>query len=86
MPRKLKMKGWVTMDSKPPTVKSFAADIQSAPIKTAGKKVGADSSRASKPTGKSKLRAVYVRPKRGSDSQAKLVIVDAANKPKFAQG
>ena len=27
MPRKLKMKGWVTMDSKPPTVKSFAADI-----------------------------------------------------------
>jgi hypothetical protein len=35
---------------------------------------------------KSKLRGVYLRPEKGTDASAKLVLVDKQNNPKYAQG
>ena len=86
MPAKVKIKGWVQTDVKPLRAKSCAADITSAPLQTLQTKVASDAAQPRARVGKSKLRTVFVRPARGSDVQAKLVIVDSANKPKFAQG
>ncbi len=84
MPKKKILKGWVELDQKPMTQKTYGADITSAPAQVLG---GADAARAKRaPRKKSQLRGVYLRPERGTDQNAKLVLVDKKNRPKYAQG
>jgi hypothetical protein len=82
MPKKPILKGWVELDEKPMAPKTFAPDMSSAPARA---RRAADAKKKAAPK-KSKLRGVYVRPERGSDANAKLVLVDKKNKPKYAQG
>lgn len=82
MPKKPILKGWVELDQKPMAQKTYGADITSAPPRALK---GADAARRAAPK-KSKLRGVYLRPAHGSDANAKLVLVDKKNRPKFAQG
>ena len=81
MAKKQILKGWVELDQKPMAQQTFAPDLTSAPARTPR---AADA--AIKRPKASKLRSVYVRPARGTDASAKLILVDKQNKPKYAQG
>lgn len=83
MPKKKILKGWVELDQKPMAQKTYAADMASAPARV--RRSATDAAEQAAPK-KSKLRGVYLRPERGSDASAKLVLVDKKNKPKYAQG
>jgi hypothetical protein len=92
MRKKVQYQGWVEM-AKPPQAETYAADIHGAPIDVLKAKKSGPVPRAVSGTApkknkvaKTKYRGVYVRPKRGSDSQGKLMVVDPQNKPRFAQG
>lgn len=82
MAKKKILKGWVEVDQKPMAQKTYAADMASAPARV---RRAADAAKTAAPK-KSKLRGVYLRPERGTDASAKLVLVDKQNKPKYAQG
>lgn len=82
MPKKTILKGWVELDQKPMAQKTYAADMASAPARV---RRAADTAKHVAPK-KSKLHGVYLRPERGSDANAKLVLVDKNNNPKYAQG
>ena len=82
MPKKPILKGWVKLEQKPMAQKTYAADMASAPARV---RRAAQAAKRVAPK-KSKLRGIYLRPERGSDANAKLVVVDKKNKPKYAQG
>jgi hypothetical protein len=82
MPKKKILKGWVELDQPPMAQKSYRADMTSAPPRS---RQTADAAKSAAPK-KSKLRGVYLRPEKGTDASAKLVLVDKQNKPKYAQG
>jgi hypothetical protein len=82
MAKKKILKGWVELDQKPMAQKTYPADMASAPARV---RRATDAAKSAAPK-KSKLRGVYLRPERGSDASAKLVLVDKKNKPKYAQG
>jgi hypothetical protein len=82
MPKKTILKGWVELDQKPMAQKTYRADMASAPPRARQR---ADAAKSGAPK-KSKLRGVYLRPEKGTDGSAKLVVVDKQNNPKYAQG
>jgi hypothetical protein len=83
MPKKSILKGWVECDQKPMAQKTYAADMTSGPTRV---RRAADAARRAAAPKKSKLRGVFLRPESGTDANAKLVLVDKKNKPKYAQG
>jgi hypothetical protein len=82
MPKKKILKGWVELDQPPMPQKSYRADMTSAPPRS---RQTADAAKSAAPK-KPKLRGVYLRPEKGTDASAKLVLVDKQNNPKYAQG
>ncbi|MEO5958603.1 MAG: hypothetical protein ABIR80_05770 [Opitutaceae bacterium] len=89
MPKPVALAGWKTSAAGPKRQQSRGSDFvgASARVLKSKSKTAADS--AAKPASKStttKLRAVYMRPAKGSDADAKLVIVDRKNRPVIVQG
>jgi hypothetical protein len=91
MTKPVALPGWKTSAAGPKRQQSRGSDFVGASarvLKAKSKsKTAADS--AAKPAAKStttKLRAVYMRPAKGSDADAKLVIVDRKNRPVIVQG
>ncbi|HYD84892.1 MAG TPA: hypothetical protein VEA63_12595 [Opitutus sp.] len=85
---KVVVSGWKTAQAKPKRQQSHGSDLVGASVRVLKAKSpeSAPAKPAAKPPAKKKLRAVYLRPAKGADSDAKLFLVDEKNRPVIAQG
>jgi hypothetical protein len=85
---KVVVSGWKTAQAKPKRQQSHGSDLVGASVRVLKAKSpeSASAKPAAKPSTKKKLRAVYLRPAKGADSDAKLFLVDEKNRPVIAQG
>ena len=79
------IQGWKPAKSAPARPRTYTPDFVSTSARVLQKtKVAADATPA--PARKTHLRAIYLKPAKGTDAQAKVFLVDARNRPVIAQG
>ena len=96
MPKSIAIAGWKPSAAGPKRPRTLGSDVVGAPARILGAKSATgrlktklksdDATKAARKPASTKLRALYMRPIKGADSDAKIVIVDRQNRPVFFQG